>query len=1235
MTHDLKHRLGLVIVCIFYIFACNPTTSPQLDELARCLEAEEQGVYQYTSVNACGCEQQECFASELCFQGDCCDPLQALDDPERCGCEEVCSKNGLCQEGQCCYPNTASRSDNCGCAGPCESWERCELNQVGIFACQCDPNLTQGESASCGCGPACEEWEQCYEGACVCDPSDPLNQSDDDNCACQGPCPEGAACRGGACVCLDSGLELCDGECRPSDDCLCEAADHLRDDQNCACSGPCGSGEKCEPCGEDEGCDAACICDSLAHQEDQKNCGCEGPCPEGFACSQGQCVCPEERLFDSNNCSCGGPCDEGLECSFGRCECPAERLFDSQDCFCQGACQSGAACEGGECVACEPERHLRDATNCACEGACASGERCQPCEDGEECQARCVCDPLDHLQDQQNCGCQGACEESASCDEGICRACQVDEHQTDLLNCGCQGPCSSGQRCANGVCECDPLDHLYDSTNCGCNGGCEPGDSCLGGRCAVCLPQQHLNDHQECGCNGPCSAGERCQPCEDDSCVAECVCNPLSNINNANNCGCQGPCREDELCSGGVCLPNPSELETIVLNRVEQGLEFIVNDDMSEVEILGSIPAALQQAQSGDVIVDSLAKEFSVKVTSVSSQGDRALIRGRRATFAEMIPAGEHLFTLFAQKEDVDSEAEGPLTVSGSIQGQFSAEASASFSGSYGLEVHKYFWSPIPHKLELYVDSSFRARLAIIINALIQGRVEISSELPIYVGQIKGPFGLSLEAGAWLAIDADFMVQLQLAYKYIKEFRRSFHASASAGLTGVSLPSIGGEFEIIEETTELNEASLDIEFAIEQIYARLKVAAKYLGEDLVFVSIGPRFTGAVTYSAPDPYYNISAGLCARGEFKADASEVCGACDFLQYSKIFLDVCRQWSWDLCLPSCDIDPMCLGATRLSCIDRTIETRSGDTITCNTRNRESCQFGCFGGECRTCDPADPNCIPPGCECGSGACCDGCNFRSQGTTCANNLSATRCTNLTDACGATTQRRTGTRMCTGSSASCDGNINWSGWVDTATCVPVENCGCVSPPNYPRCPSSSPCTLGATDNSFTTYSNSSVGVIRHYSQDPSGAVFRRSITSTGQTINGIPAPREAADFDISPRMNLETAQGDPIYEHQLGLRYEVACQYGAIAFSSLSSRCSVTTVSIPGAASTGIRCQTLANQGVSSTPVSLSLSGLHCPSQYDEAVMEMRVTVLDYGGYLQECPTNIDEAGAFRLRYSY
>ncbi len=1197
----ISHIIWVMMIPSVYQ-SCTPPEGLQ-DEQTLCESQESQGQYTYTSVNACGCSQEECEQGEACFQGACCNPLLELDNPDRCGCQEACTKGEMCIDGLCCNPSEAATNENCGCQGPCQEWEQCASNQEGtFFACECDPALNQDNPQACACGEACEAWEVCYEGQCQCDPSDPLNLSNDENCGCRGACPEGASCQNGQCSCTDEGQSLCDGICQADSVCLCEPSDHLNDVSNCACQGPCAEGELCQAC-EDESCLAQCQCDPLLHQSDQNNCGCEGSCPENLSCQGGQCVCPTSKLHDTEDCACAGPCAEGLVCSYGRCACPEENLFNSQNCACQGPCNSGEACEFGQCVACEPSRHLSDATNCACQGACASGERCQECDEGQDCYAECVCDPLEHLNDVQNCGCNGECEAGASCENGQCRACLPNEHLNDESNCGCAGSCGTGEICSNGTCQCDPLAHLNDSTNCGCQEVCGSGSTCQGGRCETCLPEEHLSDSTNCACTGPCSNGQICQACTDGTCLAECACNPLTNLNNSLNCGCAGACASNELCETGICVPNPSERGTLVLDTENSALQFIVNDDMSELQIIGDLPDSLNSVLSGDVLVDLNTRDFAIKVTDITINGNQAIVTGRKATFAETIPEGEHLFSLNANKEDTTASGSAPLQASVNVDGEFRFEAGASFSGGYDLEVHKpwYTLGLVPTKVMLHINAEFIARLHLVIDAVIRGEVNFDHDIRLYGAQLKGPFGLSLDAGVFLAIDAQFFAELALDYEYLREYRKTVNLSVGFD-NGWSFPSLSSDFETLTQHTSLNQHDLSLSLGINPIYARLKFAVSFLQEEVLYASIGPHLSGSMNYTFGDPTLNLQYELCARGEFLADASSLCGPCSILQYDTTFLNACVGQNIDYC-----VRPLPDGS---------------------------------------CDES------VACECTEGECCDGCNFKNAGTPCASSqrvycaavAPAPNAPQNLPGCGGVLTREVSTQTCSGASAQCD-------QPPTVDRRPIEACGtsqlcipdgasrgcidcdgscadpsltcsgCLTPQVPVNCPLSSPCIRHDSfissygPNTFTTTVSPNNDGYRYYINPYHGG------------------PRVQGPTSINPSFRLLKPESTfsneiPVLRNQLGLKVDIFCQQGTLSYNTRSSTCRSTDFGL----SMGQSCTTYL--ATSTAPVRVNLTEVRCPEQVDPANITIRVEVSDRN-YTTSCPRELYETGMYKLKASF
>ncbi|MBU4022951.1 hypothetical protein KJ591_01150, partial [Patescibacteria group bacterium] len=108
----------------------------------------------------------------------------------------------------------------------------------------------------------------------------------------------------------------------------------------------------------------------------------------------------------------------------------------------------------------------------------------------------------------------------------------------------------------------------------------------------------------------------------------------------------------------------------------------------------------------------------------------------------------------------------------------------------------------------------------------------------------------------------------------------------------------------------------------------------------------------------------------------------------------------------------------------------------------------------------------LPACCECSSGDCCDGCNYRSSSYVCNTWTQYNyQCTGT--ACGndAQSQSRTNTQKCTGSSASCTGSITYgtySSWSTIDDCsLTTEKCT-TDNSTYASCYSDASCSVPTT-----------------------------------------------------------------------------------------------------------------------------------------------------------------------------
>ncbi len=103
-----------------------------------------------------------------------------------------------------------------------------------------------------------------------------------------------------------------------------------------------------------------------------------------------------------------------------------------------------------------------------------------------------------------------------------------------------------------------------------------------------------------------------------------------------------------------------------------------------------------------------------------------------------------------------------------------------------------------------------------------------------------------------------------------------------------------------------------------------------------------------------------------------------------------------------------------------DQLCNTDEETYVTCQT-----CQEGCQSGVC--------------CQCSSGVCCNGCHFRPDSVVCNDSGEEEfRCSG--EVCGAEPQKRQSQQMCSGTSATCDGENQWTPWRGIDTCNDDEFC---------------------------------------------------------------------------------------------------------------------------------------------------------------------------------------------------
>ena len=405
----------------------------------------------------------------------------------------------------------------------------------------------------------CTDWPTRGDSG-VCYPEEHLD--DDMNCACQGPCFEGWGCEDGTCICIPNCVDLACG-----------------DD---GCGGSCGG------CGSEDSClQGACVpaCgDSFCDPQTEDSCSCPADC--GASCGDGCCTslespcdCPED---------CGDPCEDrtcgsdGCGGSCGDCAAGMVCLSDGSACAedCDDACVQGeTGCDGGQVQHCESYEGPND-TTCWAFGVsepCPEFQACDPLVGDcvclyEECSGVC-CPTADHKchNDQccdPDCG-DNVCGEVCGLSCGTCTAEKCTDCEgvcvCDIGQCVCQvtceEDCEEGETlcgdellwsCVNVATEDQPCWHWGDEAGCGPNQVCpEGGDAC------VC---------QYTDCEGTCCesndhvcfpANECCEPdcdgkaCGDNGCEGSCGTCPGEQV-----CNDQGQCEDapcDPDCDGKVC----------------------------------------------------------------------------------------------------------------------------------------------------------------------------------------------------------------------------------------------------------------------------------------------------------------------------------------------------------------------------------------------------------------------------------------------------------------------------------------------------------------------------------------------------------------------------------------------------------------------------------------------------------------------------------------------------------
>ncbi len=156
---------------------------------------------------------------------------------------------------------------------------------------------------------------------------------------------------------------------------------------------------------------------------------------------------------------------------------------------------------------------------------------------------------------------------------------------------------------------------------------------------------------------------------------------------------------------------------------------------------------------------------------------------------------------------------------------------------------------------------------------------------------------------------------------------------------------------------------------------------------------------------------------------------------------------------------------GACRISSnnwVDDTLVSSLGDSDYCTERKSRGCSLcghedydcdwdsecsgslECQGGSPDGCcysdetwDDSSKEC----CECTSGACCDGCNYKSSSYVCDSHYGSYFYACPTGQCLASdVERKDKSRYCSGSSTLCNGNTEWNDWEYYDGCGPSEFC---------------------------------------------------------------------------------------------------------------------------------------------------------------------------------------------------
>ena len=166
--------------------------------------------------------------------------------------------------------------------------------------------------------------------------------------------------------------------------------------------------------------------------------------------------------------------------------------------------------------------------------------------------------------------------------------------------------------------------------------------------------------------------------------------------------------------------------------------------------------------------------------------------------------------------------------------------------------------------------------------------------------------------------------------------------------------------------------------------------------------------------------------------------------------------------------------------------------------------------------------------CDCTTGACCDGCNYRPSSYVCDTWTEYDyRCTGT--ACGndAQNQSRTNTQKCTGSSASCSGSITygtWSSWSTTENCASTEKCA-TDNSSYAYCYYASECDTPTTYTLSVNSSGASGVSITGNPTTYSGTTNYSKTSITSGTSLTLTAPATSGSYNFSSWTGCNSVSG--------------------------------------------------------------------------------------------------------------